>query len=115
MKTTRKITSILLAAAAVAAMSIPSFASATELLPSSQPEPTSSIHELESVPEGYEESSMEESAQGDSTQSQAAEDPVVQEPTAPKKQSDIPLFVGAGISVLVFGGVVVFCRMKGNR
>lgn len=114
MKTTRKITSVLLAAAAVAAMSIPSFASATEPFPDSTPEPAASIYELESLPEGYEESSLEESAQGDSSESEAA-DLAVQESTAPKKQSDIPLFVGAGISVLVFGGVVVFCRMKGNR
>lgn len=32
-----------------------------------------------------------------------------------KKDSDIPLFIGAGISVLMFLGVIVFCKMKGNR
>ena len=33
----------------------------------------------------------------------------------PERDSNIPYFIGAGIAVLVFIGVAVFCKYKGNN
>lgn len=99
----RKIKSIMVAAMAAAVMSIPAYAATpSEAAPQTE---ASSIDQLESLPD-----------QVNPDVSDAPEEThAASETEQPSKRSDLPLFVGAGISVLVFGGVVVFCRMKGNR
>jgi hypothetical protein len=97
MRNNKKSISYLIAAIVAISMGVTAFASVPEE-PSPQTNTSQSAYQSESFPDGN---------QAENTESLATE--------APPKKSDAPLFVGAGISVIVFGGVVVFCKMKGNR
>lgn len=35
--------------------------------------------------------------------------------TAPRKNNNTPFFIGAGIAVLMFAGVAVYCKTNGNK
>jgi hypothetical protein len=95
MSSNRKILSYLIAAIAAVSMGVTAFASVPEE-PSSQISSGQSVYQAEDTGQEIED-----------TETSSAE--------TPQNKSDAPLFVGAGISVIVFGGVVVFCSIKGNR
>lgn len=114
MKINRRIASTGLAAMAAVLMSIPAFAATEESTPDSSVSQPQGIIQSESLPERAGEFSADNDVLTEPETAQV-EEPAPQEVPTQKSQSDLPLFVGAGISVLVFGGVVAFCRMKGNR
>lgn len=99
MKLKRRLICMVLSIAAVVVLHVSAFAATQESIPDSSAEDSiPAVYRLDEEPEMQTEALPPENAE-----------------KAPAKQSDAPLFAGAGIAVMLFGGVVVFCRMKGNR
>lgn len=114
-KASRLLTTLLSVCMIIAFASLPVFAQAVP--EGSAPEPLQQIRELPADVEYPAESAADTPTapeqDGEDTDSiLPAED---EKPEEPRKNPNTPIYVGAGVAVAILAGVIVVCKVRGNK
>lgn len=114
-KVSRLLTTLLSVCMIIAFASLPVFAQAAP--DGSGPEPLQQIRELPADVEYSAESAADtptapEQGVEDSDSVLPAEDEAL---AVPRKNANTPIYVGAGVAVAILGGVIVVCKLRGNK